>query len=83
MVAGTYEPTAEADLRTDVVLDFRQPKPGSCGLVDTIVDGVHAGYQRELDKLEQRFDRELWRKLINAGILSVRRRSRFGRRWLP
>ncbi len=41
------------------------------GLVDTIVDAVCTPeHQRELDKLEQRFDRELWRKLIDAGILS-------------
>lgn len=41
------------------------------GLVDTIVDAVCTPeHQRELDKLEQRFDRKLWRKLIDAGILS-------------
>ncbi|MGB8390807.1 acyl-CoA dehydrogenase family protein [Mycobacterium sp.] len=41
------------------------------GLVDTIVDAVCTPeHQRELDRLEQRFDRELWRKLIDAGILS-------------
>ncbi|HUH68293.1 MAG TPA: acyl-CoA dehydrogenase family protein [Mycobacterium sp.] len=41
------------------------------GLVDTIVDAVCTPqHQRELDGLEQRFDRELWRKLIDAGILS-------------
>lgn len=41
------------------------------GLVDTIVDAVCTpAHQRELDALEQRFDRELWRKLVDAGILS-------------
>jgi 3-oxocholest-4-en-26-oyl-CoA dehydrogenase beta subunit len=41
------------------------------GLVDTIVDAVCTPeHQRELDGLEQRFDRELWRKLIDADILS-------------
>jgi 3-oxocholest-4-en-26-oyl-CoA dehydrogenase beta subunit len=41
------------------------------GLVDTIVDSVcTAEHQRELDGLEQRFDRVLWGKLIDAGILS-------------
>lgn len=41
------------------------------GLVDTIVDAVCTPErQRELDTLEHRFDRELWRKLIDAGILS-------------
>ena len=41
------------------------------GLVDTIVDSVCTPqHQRELDGLDQRFDRELWGKLIDAGILS-------------
>ncbi len=41
------------------------------GLVDTIVDSVCTPeHQRELDKLDQRFDRDLWRKLVDAGILS-------------
>jgi 3-oxocholest-4-en-26-oyl-CoA dehydrogenase beta subunit len=41
------------------------------GLVDTIVDSVCTPqHQRELDSLEQRFDRELWRKLIEADILT-------------
>src|SRR5580693_1290281 len=41
------------------------------GLVDTIVDAVCTPeHQRELDGLEQRFDRELWGKLIDADILS-------------
>jgi len=41
------------------------------GLVDTIVDSVCTPeHQRELDSLEQRFDRDLWRKLIDADILT-------------
>src|SRR5271165_6357539 len=41
------------------------------GLVDTIVDSVCTPeHQRELDGLDQRFDRGLWRKLIEADILS-------------
>ena len=41
------------------------------GLVDTIVDSVCTPeHQRELDGLEQRFDTQLWRKLIDADILS-------------
>jgi 3-oxocholest-4-en-26-oyl-CoA dehydrogenase beta subunit len=41
------------------------------GLVDTIVDSVCTPeHQRELDGLEQRFDRELWRKLVDADILT-------------
>jgi 3-oxocholest-4-en-26-oyl-CoA dehydrogenase beta subunit len=41
------------------------------GLVDTIVDAVCTPeHQRELDKLDQRFDRDLWRKLVDADILS-------------
>ncbi|QUR69073.1 acyl-CoA dehydrogenase family protein [Mycobacterium spongiae] len=41
------------------------------GLVDTIVDAVCTPeHQRELDQLDQRFDRELWRKLIDADILT-------------
>lgn len=41
------------------------------GLVDTIVDSVCTPeHQRELDKLEQRFDRDLWRKLIDSDILT-------------
>ena len=42
------------------------------GLVGTIVDAVCTPqHQRELDGLDQRFDRELWRKLIDADILST------------
>jgi alkylation response protein AidB-like acyl-CoA dehydrogenase len=41
------------------------------GLVDTIVDAVCTPeHQRELDGLDQRFDRTLWGKLIDADILS-------------
>ncbi|MEO8815040.1 MAG: acyl-CoA dehydrogenase family protein [Mycobacterium sp.] len=42
------------------------------GLVGTIVDAVCTpAHQRELDGLEQRFDRELWAKLIDADVLSA------------
>jgi 3-oxocholest-4-en-26-oyl-CoA dehydrogenase beta subunit len=42
------------------------------GLVTTIVDAVCTPeHQRQLDGLDQRFDRELWRKLIDADILST------------
>lgn len=41
------------------------------GLVDTIVDSVCTPeHHRELDKLDQRFDRALWGKLVDAGILT-------------
>ena len=41
------------------------------GLVDTIVDAVCTPqHQRELDGLEQRFDRSLWGKLVEADILT-------------
>jgi 3-oxocholest-4-en-26-oyl-CoA dehydrogenase beta subunit len=41
-------------------------------LVTTIVDAVCTPeHQRELDGLDQRFDRKLWRKLIDADILST------------
>ncbi|SPM40154.1 Acyl-CoA dehydrogenase related to the alkylation response protein AidB [Mycobacterium numidiamassiliense] len=41
------------------------------GLVDTIVDSVCTPeHQRELDALEQRFDRKLWGKLVGADILT-------------
>src|SRR6516225_3530194 len=41
------------------------------GLVDTIVDAVCTPeHQRTLDGLDQRFDRELWGKLIEADILT-------------
>ena len=42
------------------------------GLVGTIVDSVCTpDHQRTLDGLDQRFDRPLWRKLIDADILSA------------
>jgi hypothetical protein len=42
------------------------------GLVSTIVDAVCTPeHQRKLDGLDQRFDRELWGKLIHADILST------------
>src|ERR1700757_5315425 len=44
---------------------------GLGGLVDTIVDSVCTPeHQRELDGLDQRFDKELWRKLIDSDILT-------------
>ncbi len=42
------------------------------GLVNTIVDSVCTPeHQRQLDGLDQRFDRELWSKLVDADILSA------------
>ncbi len=42
------------------------------GLTTTIVDAVCTPeHQRALDRLEQRFDTTLWRKLIDADILSA------------
>jgi 3-oxocholest-4-en-26-oyl-CoA dehydrogenase beta subunit len=42
------------------------------GLVNTIVDSVCTPeHQRQLDGLDQRFDRELWSKLIDSDILST------------
>src|SRR6476661_7612746 len=42
------------------------------GLARTITDSVcTAEHHRELDSLETRFDRDLWRKLIEADILSA------------
>ncbi|OSC42094.1 acyl-CoA dehydrogenase family protein [Mycobacterium decipiens] len=49
------------------------------GLVDTIVDAVCTPeHQRALDKLEPRFDRDLWRKLVDADILSSAAASSLG-----
>jgi hypothetical protein len=49
------------------------------GLVDTIVDSVCTPeHQRELDGLDQRFDRVLWGKLIDADILSSASSSSLG-----
>ena len=42
------------------------------GWVDTIVDTVCTPeHQRDLDRLDQRFDERLWRTLIYADILST------------
>lgn len=42
------------------------------GLARTITDSVCSNeHQRELDKLDERFDRDLWDKLIEADILSA------------
>lgn len=42
------------------------------GLVGTIAESVcTADHQRELDKLDQRFDRQLWSKLVDSDILSA------------
>lgn len=42
------------------------------GLVRTITESVCTPErQRELDKLDERFDRDLWRKLIDADVLSA------------
>jgi 3-oxocholest-4-en-26-oyl-CoA dehydrogenase beta subunit len=42
------------------------------GLARTITDSVcTAEHHRDLDKLDERFDRELWSKLIDADILST------------
>jgi alkylation response protein AidB-like acyl-CoA dehydrogenase len=49
------------------------------GLVGTIVDSVCTPeHQRELDGREQRFDRELWSKLIDSDILSSAAPSTLG-----
>ncbi|MEE6136745.1 acyl-CoA dehydrogenase family protein [Mycobacterium sp. 050128] len=49
------------------------------GLVDTIVGSVCTPeHQRELDGLEQRFDRGLWQKLIEADILTSASASALG-----
>ena len=42
------------------------------GLARTIIDSVCTPeHQRELDGLDERFDRDLWAKLIDADILST------------
>jgi alkylation response protein AidB-like acyl-CoA dehydrogenase len=49
------------------------------GLVDTIVDAVCTPeHQRELDGLDQRFDRSLWGKLIESDILTSAAPSALG-----
>ncbi|MEX0581881.1 MAG: acyl-CoA dehydrogenase family protein [Mycobacterium sp.] len=51
--------------RTDAAQDLS-------GLVTTIVDAVCTPqHQRQLDSLDQRFDKTLWGKLIDADILST------------
>lgn len=51
--------------RTEAALDLS-------GLVSTIVDSVCTPeHQRSLDTLDQRFDTALWRRLIDADILST------------
>lgn len=55
-------------------MDFSRPEAADDlgGLVRTITESVCTPeHQRELDGLEQRFDRDLWRKLIEADILSA------------
>lgn len=48
-------------------------------LVDTIVDAVCTPeHHRELDKLDHRFDRDLWRKLVEADILTSASPSSLG-----
>lgn len=54
-------------------MDFTSPEAAHdlAGLVDTIVDAVCTPERlRELDGLDQRFDRTLWSKLVEAGILT-------------
>ena len=55
-------------------MDFTKPEAAQdlSGLVGTIVDAVCTPeHQRQLDKLDQRLDKTLWRKLIDADILST------------
>lgn len=55
-------------------MDFSSTEAASDlgGLVRTITESVCTPeHQRELDGLEQRFDRDLWRKLIDADVLST------------
>lgn len=55
-------------------MDFTKPEAAQdlSGLVGTIVDTVCTpDHQRALDGQEQRFDTELWRKLIDSDILST------------
>ena len=55
-------------------MDFTKPEAAQdlSGLVGTIVDAVCTPqHQRELDGLDQRLDTVLWRKLIDADILST------------
>ncbi|MCW2685962.1 MAG: fadE [Mycobacterium sp.] len=55
-------------------MDFKTTEAADdlSGLVGTIVNAVCTPeHQRDLDGLEQRFDRYLWRKLVDADILST------------
>ncbi|BBZ64253.1 acyl-CoA dehydrogenase family protein [Mycolicibacterium monacense] len=55
-------------------MDFSRPEAAADlgGLVRTITESVCTPeHQRDLDGLEQRFDRDLWRKLIDADALST------------
>jgi alkylation response protein AidB-like acyl-CoA dehydrogenase len=55
-------------------MDFSTTEPADDlgGLARTITESVcTAEHQRQLDALEQRFDRDLWGKLIDADILSA------------
>src|SRR6201746_1391440 len=55
-------------------MDFTttEAAPALGGLARTITDSVCTPeHQRELDKLDERFDRDLWAKLIDADILST------------
>ena len=55
-------------------MDFTTPEAAADlgGLVRTITESVCTPQrQRELDELEQRFDRDLWAKLVEADVLSA------------
>lgn len=55
-------------------MDFTKPEAAQdlSGLVGTIVDTICTpDHQRALDGQEQRFDTDLWRKLIDSDILST------------
>lgn len=55
-------------------MDFSTPEAATDlgGLARSIVDSICTpDRQRELDKLDERFDRELWSKLVDADILST------------
>src|SRR3982074_790540 len=55
-------------------MDFKTPEAFEDlgGLVRTITESVCTPeHQRELDGLDERFDRDLWRKLIDADIPST------------
>ncbi|AKS32348.1 acyl-CoA dehydrogenase family protein [Mycolicibacterium goodii] len=55
-------------------MDFSQPEAAADlgGLVRTITESVCTPeHQRELDKLPERFDRDLWAKLIESDVLSA------------